>query len=41
MAEKILVVDDGKNICEILAFNLTNEGYEVQCAYSTDWKPRV
>ncbi|GHT74562.1 DNA-binding response regulator [Bacteroidia bacterium] len=36
MAEKILVVDDGKNICEILAFNLTNEGYEVQCAYSAE-----
>ena len=36
MAEKILVVDDGKNICEILAFNLTNEGYEVECASSAE-----
>ncbi|GHU79157.1 DNA-binding response regulator [Bacteroidia bacterium] len=36
MAEKILVVDDGKNICEILEFNLTNEGYEVECAYSAE-----
>ena len=36
MAEKILVVDDGKNICEILAFNLANEGYEVECAYSAE-----
>ena len=34
MAEKILVVDDGKNICEILEFNLSNEGYEVESAYS-------
>lgn len=36
MAEKILVVDDGKNICEILEFNLNNEGYEVECAYSAE-----
>jgi DNA-binding response OmpR family regulator len=36
MPEKILVVDDGKNICEILEFNLSNEGYEVECAYSAE-----
>ena len=36
MAEKILVVDDGKNICEILEFNLSNEGYEVECASSAE-----
>jgi DNA-binding response OmpR family regulator len=36
MVEKILVVDDGKNICEILEFNLSNEGYEVECAYSAE-----
>ncbi|MDR1372102.1 MAG: response regulator transcription factor [Dysgonamonadaceae bacterium] len=36
MTEKILVVDDGKNICEILEFNLRNEGYEVECAYSAE-----
>ena len=34
MAEKILVVDDDKDICEILSFNLANEGYEAECAYS-------
>jgi DNA-binding response OmpR family regulator len=36
MAEKILVVDDDKDICEILSFNLTNEGYEADCAYSAE-----
>ena len=36
MNEKILIVDDGKNICEILEFNLSNEGYEVECAYSAE-----
>ncbi|MCL2598208.1 MAG: response regulator transcription factor [Paludibacter sp.] len=34
MAEKILIVDDDRNICEILEFNLSNEGYQVECAYS-------
>jgi DNA-binding response OmpR family regulator len=36
MSEKILIVDDDKDICEILAFNLTNEGYETDCAYSAE-----
>jgi DNA-binding response OmpR family regulator len=36
MSEKILIVDDGKNICEILEFNLSNEGYEIECAYSAE-----
>ncbi|MDR0733469.1 MAG: response regulator transcription factor [Dysgonamonadaceae bacterium] len=36
MTKKILVVDDGKNICEILEFNLGNEGYEVECAFSAE-----
>ncbi|MCL1937089.1 MAG: response regulator transcription factor [Candidatus Azobacteroides sp.] len=36
MHEKILIVDDGKNICEILEFNLSNEGYKVECAYSAE-----
>jgi DNA-binding response OmpR family regulator len=36
MAEKILVVDDNKSICEILEFNLSNEGYEVECAHSAE-----
>ena len=36
MANKILIVDDEPNICEILAFNLANEGYEVSIAYSAE-----
>jgi len=34
--KKILVVDDEAVICEVLEFNLTNEGYEVNCAYSAE-----
>ena len=33
---KILVVDDEPDICEILAYNLANEGYEVVCVYSAE-----
>lgn len=33
MANKVLVVDDEKNIVSILAFNLKKEGYEVITAY--------
>jgi len=33
---KILVVDDEEVICEILEFNLANEGYEVNCAHSAE-----
>lgn len=36
MAQKILIVDDERDICEILAFNLTNEGYEVDTAHSAE-----
>ena len=36
MADRILVVDDNKSICEILEFNLSNEGYKVECAYSAE-----
>ncbi|MDR2938302.1 MAG: response regulator transcription factor [Prevotellaceae bacterium] len=36
MSQKILIVDDEQDICEILAFNLANEGYEVSCAYSAE-----
>jgi len=36
MSDKILIVDDDRNICEILEFNLINEGYEVECAYSAE-----
>lgn len=31
--KKILVVDDEKPISDIIAFNLTNEGYEIEKAY--------
>ncbi|MDD3787519.1 MAG: response regulator transcription factor [Petrimonas sp.] len=34
MDARILVVDDEKDICEILQFNLENEGYIVDVAYS-------
>ncbi|HPS13464.1 MAG TPA: response regulator transcription factor [Prolixibacteraceae bacterium] len=33
---KILVVDDEKDLCEILQFNLESEGYEVETAYSAE-----
>ncbi|MDR3350142.1 MAG: response regulator transcription factor [Prevotellaceae bacterium] len=36
MGEKILLVDDDKDICEILAFNLSNEGYHVDYTYSAE-----
>ena len=36
MQEKILIVDDDRNICEILEFNLKNEGYDVDIAYSAE-----
>jgi DNA-binding response OmpR family regulator len=36
MHEKILIVDDEKDICEILAFNLSNEGYLIDCAHSAE-----
>jgi two-component system response regulator VicR len=31
--EKILIVDDEKNIADILAYNLRKEGFETVCAY--------
>ncbi|MDR1680558.1 MAG: response regulator transcription factor [Prevotellaceae bacterium] len=34
--QKILVADDEPVICEILAFNLANEGYEVTCVHSAE-----
>lgn len=34
--KKILVVDDESDICEILSFNLENEGYEVATAASAE-----
>ena len=34
--QKILIVDDERDICEILDFNLANEGYETLCAYSAE-----
>ena len=33
---RILVVDDEPDLCEILSFNLENEGFEVECAYSAE-----
>jgi len=33
---RILIVDDEPDICEILQFNLENEGYEVEIAYSAE-----
>ena len=36
MGKRILVVDDEQDICEILSFNLENEGYEVDTASSAE-----
>ncbi len=36
MKKRILVVDDERDICEILSFNLENEGYEVEAAPSAE-----
>lgn len=36
MARKILIVDDERDICEILSFNLENLGYDVEVAYSAE-----
>ncbi len=33
MNERILVIDDDRNICEMLTLYLTQEGYEVESAY--------
>ena len=33
---KILVVDDEKDLCEILEFNLTSEGFETHIAHSAE-----
>jgi two-component system phosphate regulon response regulator PhoB len=34
--KKILVVDDEETLCEILQYNLENEGYNVDIAYSAE-----
>jgi DNA-binding response OmpR family regulator len=36
MNETILIVDDERDICEILEFNLANEGYRVETAHSAE-----
>ena len=36
MTTRILVIDDEEPICEILRYNLTKEGYEVDCAFSAE-----
>ncbi len=33
---KILIVDDEKDLCEILEFNLNSEGFETEIAYSAE-----
>ena len=33
---KILVVDDEKDLCEILQFNLASEGFDIEVAYSAE-----
>lgn len=34
--KKILIVDDDRDICEILSFNLANDGYTVDVAFSAE-----
>ena len=34
--QKILIVDDEPNICEILLYTLTSDGYETACAHSAE-----
>ena len=34
MKQRILIVDDEEDLCEILEFNLENEGYDIDTAYS-------
>lgn len=36
MRERILVIDDEESLCDILQYNLTKEGYEVDTAYSAE-----
>lgn len=36
MKPKILIVDDEPDICEILSFNLSNEGFDVESANSAE-----
>lgn len=36
MQTRILVIDDEEPICEILRYNLTKEGYDVDCALSAE-----
>lgn len=36
MMEKILVVDDDRSICEIIEFNLKNEGFDVESVHSAE-----
>ena len=38
---RILVVDDEEDLCDILKFNLENEGYEVETANSAEEAPSV
>lgn len=34
--KKVLIVDDEEDLCEILQYNLTNEGYDTEIAHSAE-----
>ena len=34
--KKILIVDDEEDLCEILQYNLSNEGYNTETAHSAE-----
>ena len=34
--KKILIVDDEEDLCEILQYNLSNEGYHTEIAHSAE-----
>lgn len=36
LAKKILIVDDEEDLCEILQYNLSNEGYTIEIAHSAE-----
>ncbi|MCX5976335.1 MAG: response regulator transcription factor [Coprothermobacterota bacterium] len=36
MAERVLLVEDERNLSDVLAYNLEREGYAVECAYDGD-----
>ncbi len=34
--KRILIVDDEEDLCEILQYNLNNEGYQTEIAHSAE-----